>query len=94
MTIDYELVYKTRPYYEQIRTANQKLAAAEQAVRDAETNYRQQVARLVGVPVDQLRFTNVACMAEGILSHVERGSGPSGVGKWKCVFCGCDDFDF
>lgn len=46
---------------------------------------------------DRFEVTNICCMADGVLSHVytwdEKTKPPADVGKKRCVFCGCDDFD-
>lgn len=75
--------------------ARRALSTARSAESTAEREARAGIARAAGVALDDLDFSNVACMASTPFGHVYHPtSAPSGIGRRHCVLCGLDDFDF
>jgi hypothetical protein len=97
---NYELIYKIRAGgYNTNSAQNLRIQYANKAREEADkvhTKYLEALTLLLGH--DRFEVTNVACMADGIIGHVytwDEGINPRpSSGHKKCVFCGCDDFDF
>lgn len=95
MKINHELVYKTRKTgLPTDSLSNLQIQASNEARRKAgqrHESYLNFLRRELGT--DDFEVTNEVCMAEGIIGHVYVGGGPKGLGKRKCCFCGCGDFN-
>lgn len=92
MTVNYERVYKARKFIEAIQEKQSLVREANRALDKAEENYRDFIKIIVGSA--DFQITNILCIADGIPEHVfSPYSGPRGIGKRICIFCGCDDFD-
>ncbi|CAH1656754.1 conserved hypothetical protein [Hyphomicrobiales bacterium] len=89
--IDYKLVYEAKAPLDRLLQARRSAASAALAADEALVNWKKSVAKLCGCALDELQFSNVACLANGMIHHVYRGKGQQSVGKYVCVFCGCDD---
>lgn len=88
--INYERVYKATALFDAVRAANNRKIEAESALAQAEKAFQEGVAKICGVSIERLDFSNVACMARGIPHHVYYMTKAQGFGN-VCVFCGCDD---
>lgn len=93
---NYKLIYEVRKRGLQAGSLDNLRIQYENAARakaDAEHGeMRSAIAELFGS--DDLEFTNICCLADGIEGHVYHpASARKGLGKRKCIFCGCDDFD-
>jgi hypothetical protein len=96
--INYELVYKVRKAGLNTNSPSnievQLISTAKQQAAKIHQEYADFLSASLE-PGTKFEFTNIACMADGILGHVYtwKGDAPRGVGKRVCCFCGCDDFD-
>lgn len=94
--INYENVYKLSDFEQAVFAAERKVDEAKRKVEEARNKYRIKCAEIAKVPVDDLEFSNVSCIAKNICSHVyliKSKYQPHGSPENKCIFCGCDNFD-
>lgn len=92
--MNYELIYKCRAAQDKVFTSQRRIAEAKANAERAETTFREYVAKMSGVPIDDLRFSDDGCLADGIARHVYHIKvkfAPHGHHENKCVFCGCDN---
>lgn len=91
---NYKLLYDIEPFRDAIKQAEQKKREADKGVTQAEKNYREACAKLSGISIDNLEFSDASCMARGILYHVYHikvRHAPHGSIENKCIFCGSDN---
>ena len=91
--INHRLVYDIVPYITSMQNARGKAIEANKKVKEKEEELKYAIIKCSGLTEDQLIFSNVGCMANGIHHHVYKRGGPDGSGANKCIFCSCDDFD-
>ena len=93
--MNYELIYKVRKSGHPTDSHSNLRVQFENVARDkadaAHKGYLDFLTAELGH--SDFEVTNVYCNADGVLGHVYAGSDIKGVGKRKCVFCGCDDFN-
>lgn len=95
--INYKAVYRLRPLQAAIYSAEQKVRDAQKAVGDASAKFLAECAKEAGVDVTELEAeSGSACMADGIGRHVYviKDKAKMGSPQNKCLFCGCDNFDY
>lgn len=84
MSINYELVYKMRPYQERVFSSRVEIRGAEKKARILAEEFRKALARNLDVSQADLDFDcGYSCIALGIDTHVLHNG--------TCVFCGCLD---
>ena len=94
-TINFEMVYKLRP----AQTAslnNLKVRYRNEAEARAQKDFDKYTAAITkALGHDDFEVTNICCIADGIMNHVYSPTNgvPTGLGKRKCIYCQCDDFD-
>jgi hypothetical protein len=93
MNINFELVYHARKLNDAVLLRRRDKLKAETAFHEAEESYRKGVAKLANISLESLDFSNTLCLASGVYSHIYHIVKSRGTGN-KCIFCGCDDFDF
>jgi hypothetical protein len=94
--IDYKLVYEVRMRgFNTNEKRNLQIQYENKARAEADKVHQKYLDFLTNaLGTDDFEVTNEMCMADGIIGHVfTPGSGEKGLGRRKCVFCGCDDFD-
>jgi hypothetical protein len=93
--INHKAVYECREFEAKIYSARAEVRKAEQGVEKARTEFQSQCAKVSGVPIESLEFSNTYCIAQGISSHVYhiKRQGQHGSPDNKCIFCGCDNYD-
>lgn len=99
LKLNYELIYKVRKGgYKTDSQSNLRVQFQNKARDEADKLYAAYVAFLKKeIGHDRFEVTNIACMADGVCGHVyvdDYPSAPRNIGKRKCAFCGCDDFDY
>lgn len=103
---NYKLIYEVREAFQPWETSclsNLEITAANKARDEAKGVHQRYVDFLTKkLGHDDFEVTNEVCLTDGIIGHVYTPKGgdgplscpPRGLGKRKCIFCGCDDFDF
>lgn len=99
--MDYKLIYEVKKANLNTQCKSNLRIQYENKAREEADKIHQQYLDFLNVKLghNRIEVTNTACMANGIISHVytwdEGITKPKdGLGKKKCIFCGCDDFDF
>lgn len=94
--MDYRLIYIMSGLTDELRRLEQKAAQAQLEVRQYEDHIKNIIEDEVPYEDhEELIFDeHCACMAKGVRHHVYKGpiGEVRGLGKYRCVFCGCDDF--
>lgn len=97
-SLNYKLIYEARARGLTAGSETNAIIGAENDARakaqKLHKQMRDNIAKLFGS--DDLDFSNIACMADGIRGHVYHPNDgiERNLGKRVCIFCGCDDFDF
>lgn len=91
---NYELIYKLRKF-NTTSLQNIEIELKNKAIDEARKIHKQYTDAIEDeLGTDNFEVSSVACMADGIMSHVYTPADvPSGLGKKRCIYCGCDDFD-
>ncbi len=92
--INHKAVYECREAEAAIFVAERAVQAAKDHVNKVRQTYREQCAKIAGVAIDVLEFSDVLCNAKGISRHVYHIRRPvqGGSPDNKCIFCGCDNW--
>lgn len=95
MNINYKNVYDLQQYEQAIHKARRDVITAEEKVKEAINNYHNWVAKITGIPKEDLEFSNEYCPAKGICNHVYhiKYKNRYGSPENKCIYCSCDNVD-
>lgn len=96
--MNYELIYKVRKNNFKTDSRSNLRAQFENTARAEANKLHEQYLAFLQKEIGHNRFevTNISCMSDGITGHVyvwDKEPIIRGLGKGKCLFCGCDDFD-
>jgi len=94
LELNYELIYKTREGNFPTDSRRNLQIGYENAARAQADKLHDEYLDFLKreLKTDQFEVSDVACMADGILSHVYVGNQTSkGIGDRRCCFCGCID---
>lgn len=93
--MNYKNIYYLKDYELHIFEAERKAELAKSQIKQAKENYKIQVSKYLNIPIENLEFSNVCCIAKGIANHVYHIKIKSSYGNSenKCIYCDCDNVE-
>ncbi|TSD89108.1 hypothetical protein FFK22_009015 [Mycobacterium sp. KBS0706] len=94
MSWNRKLIEDAKPIFADIAKARRRVQDAQSGLELLERKLVPRLADLAGVPPEELKATNISCMAPDVRGHVYHGrrDAEPGLGHRRCIFCGIDDF--